>query len=62
MGAQFAHIQTFSRKKNKVGQCVDQVIGELLREALYSGHVPEPARRTWWAESPPNSYGQPMTQ
>ena len=41
--AQFAHIQTFSRKKNKAGQCVDQVIGELLREALYAAHVFEPA-------------------
>lgn len=43
MAAQFAHIQTFSRKKNKAGQCVDQVIGELLREALYAAHVFEPA-------------------
>lgn len=43
MGAQFAHIQTVSRKRNRAGQCVDQVIGELQREALYSAHVPEPA-------------------
>lgn len=43
MGAQFAHIQTVSRKRNQAGQCVEQVIGELLREALYAAHVPEPA-------------------
>ena len=43
MGPQFAHIQTFSRKRNGAGQSVEQVFGELTREASYSHHVPEPA-------------------
>lgn len=44
MGPQFAHIQTFSRKENPAGQCVDQVLGEAGREPEYSSHVdtPEP--------------------
>ncbi|TGD60486.1 hypothetical protein EYC08_20710 [Tabrizicola sp. WMC-M-20] len=43
MPAQFAHVQTYSRKRNRAGQYVEQVIGELLREPGYSSHVPEPA-------------------
>lgn len=43
MGPQFAHIQTYSRKRNRAGQSVDQVFGELTRETSYAHHVPEPA-------------------
>jgi hypothetical protein len=44
MGPQFAHIQTFSRKKNPAGQSVEQVLGEAGRAPEYSSHVdtPEP--------------------
>src|SRR5690554_7332528 len=42
MGPQFAHIQTFSRKVNPAGQCIDQVLGEAGRAPEYSGHVESP--------------------
>src|SRR5690554_3389209 len=43
MGPQFAHLQTFCRKMNPAGQCVDQVIAELIRIAEFSLHVRNPA-------------------
>lgn len=42
MGPQYFHVQTFSRKANAVGQCVDQVLGEASREPSYSKHVEAP--------------------
>ena len=43
-GPQFIHLQTFSRKPNPAGQCVAQVLGELVRAPEFSHHVnaPEP--------------------
>lgn len=38
-GPQFAHIQTWSRKPNKVGRSVEQIIGEGTRDPTYSQHV-----------------------
>lgn len=45
-GPQFIHIQTWSAKPNKAGQCISQVIAEVMREPEYAGHVetPEPPR------------------
>lgn len=42
-GPQFVHLQTFSRKANPAGQCVDQVFGELIRSPEYAHHVMEPS-------------------
>lgn len=42
-GPQFANIQTFSRKVNKAGQSVDQVIAEATRDPEFSTHVDAPA-------------------
>lgn len=41
----FVHCQTFSKRPNRVGQCVKQVIGEGLRTGSYHSHVetPKPA-------------------
>lgn len=41
-GPQFANIQTFSRKGNKGGQSVAQVIGEATRDPEFSTHVDDP--------------------
>lgn len=38
----FVHCQTFSRKPNRTGQCVSQVIGEGLRLGEYHAHVENP--------------------
>lgn len=38
----FLHCQTFSRKPNKAGQCVTQVISEGLRSGEYHTHVEDP--------------------
>lgn len=46
MGPQFAHIETYSVKQNKAGNSVAQVLGEAIRDALYSQHIanPQPPR------------------
>lgn len=41
-GPQFIHLQSFSRKPNKAGQSVDQVLREAARAPEYSLHVPDP--------------------
>lgn len=41
-GPQFAHIQTFSSKRNKGGQSIAQIIGEATRDPEYSTHVEDP--------------------
>lgn len=41
-GPTFAHIQTWSRKANKAGQSVSQVIAEAIRDPAYSTHVEHP--------------------
>jgi DTW domain-containing protein YfiP len=41
-GPQFANIQTFSRKGNKGGQSVAQVIAEATRDPEFSTHVDDP--------------------
>lgn len=41
-GPQFAHIQTWSKKPNKVGQSIDQVIDEATRVPEFSTHVADP--------------------
>jgi hypothetical protein len=38
----FVHCQSFSRKPNRAGQCVAQVIGEGLRSGGYHPHVEDP--------------------
>lgn len=38
----FIHCQTYSRKPNKAGQCVAQIIGEGLRYGGYHPHVENP--------------------
>lgn len=38
----FVHCQSFSRKPNKAGQCVQQVVGEGLRSGGYHPHVEDP--------------------
>lgn len=38
----FVHCQTFSRKPNRAGQCVTQVINEGLRSGQYHAHVEAP--------------------
>lgn len=38
----FVHCQTFSRKPNRAGQCVTQVINEGLRSGQYHAHVETP--------------------
>lgn len=38
----FVHCQTFSRKPNRAGQCVRQVIAEGLRSGGYHPHVADP--------------------
>jgi hypothetical protein len=38
----FIHCQTFSRKANRAGQCVTQVVGEGLRSGDYHPHVADP--------------------
>jgi len=45
-GPQYANIQTFSTKKNKAGQSIDQIIDEATRDPEFSVHVdaPEPPR------------------
>lgn len=42
-GPQFVHLQTWSRKPNKAGQSVDQVIDEATRDPEFSTHVENPA-------------------
>lgn len=41
-GPQFIHFQSYSRKPNKVGQSVYQVLAEAAREPEFSTHVEEP--------------------
>ncbi|MHA3915821.1 hypothetical protein [Halovulum sp. GXIMD14793] len=41
-GPQFYHTQSFSRKANKAGQCVQQVIDELRRREEFATHVDNP--------------------
>lgn len=41
-GPQFMHLQSYSRKANKGGQSVQQVLDEAAREPEYSKHVPDP--------------------
>lgn len=51
-GPQFLHLQSFSRKPNKIGQSVQQVLDEAARELEFSMHVDGP--------KPPNLiYGMP---
>lgn len=51
-GPQFLHLQSFSRKPNKIGQSVQQVLDEAARESEFSMHVGGP--------KPPNLiYGMP---
>lgn len=51
-GPQFLHLQSFSRKPNKIGQSVQQVLDEAARESEFSMHVDGP--------KPPNLiYGMP---
>lgn len=38
----FVHCQSFSRKPNRAGQCVRQVIAEGLRSGGYHPHVEDP--------------------
>lgn len=38
----FIHCQSFSRKPNRAGQCVQQVVGEGLRSGGYHPHVEDP--------------------
>ena len=42
-GPQFAHLQTWSRKPNKAGQSIDQVVAEATRDPEFSTHVENPA-------------------
>lgn len=48
----FIHCQTYSRKPNRAGQCVSQVIGEGLRSGGYHPHVAQP-------KSPVPVFGNP---
>ncbi|WBU64563.1 hypothetical protein [Paracoccus aerodenitrificans] len=41
-GPQFIHFQSYSRKANKAGQSIEQVLGEAVRAPQYSKHVAEP--------------------
>lgn len=41
-GPQFFHLQTYSRKPNKTGQSVEQVLAEARRDSMFSTHVSEP--------------------
>ncbi|RWR49862.1 hypothetical protein EOW65_07865 [Sinirhodobacter ferrireducens] len=41
-GPQFFHLQTYSRKPNKTGQSVEQVLAEARRDPMFSTHVSEP--------------------
>ena len=45
-GPQFANVQTYSRKANKAGNSIDQIVAEATRDPEYSLHVeaPEPPR------------------
>ncbi|WP_405402803.1 plasmid recombination protein [Paracoccus sp. Ld10] len=49
-GPQFLHLQSYSRKPNKIGQSVQQVLDEAAREPEFSQHVANP-------ESPNLIYG-----
>ncbi|MEP2472018.1 hypothetical protein [Roseobacter sp.] len=51
-GPQFLHLQSFSRKPNKIGQSVQQVLDEAARESEFSMHVDGP-------KSPNLIYGMP---
>lgn len=54
-GPQFLHIQSYSRKPNKIGQSVQQILDEASREPEFSQHVENP--------KPPNLvYGIPPQQ
>ena len=54
MGPQFAHIETYSVKQNKAGNSVAQVLGEAIRDALYSQHIssPQPPRLVYGVDIP----------
>ncbi|MFE3837050.1 hypothetical protein [Pseudogemmobacter sonorensis] len=41
-GPQFFHLQSYSRKPNKAGQSIAQVLGEAARLPEFSHHVPAP--------------------
>lgn len=41
-GPQFLHIQSYSRKPNKIGQSVQQILDEAAREPEFSQHVESP--------------------
>lgn len=41
-GPQFFHLQSYSRKQNKAGQNVEQVLAEAARAPEFSGHVENP--------------------
>ncbi|PRY75526.1 hypothetical protein CLV80_112113 [Yoonia maritima] len=41
-GPQFLHLQSYSRKPNKVGQSVRQVLDEAAREPEFSLHIESP--------------------
>lgn len=41
-GPQFFHLQSYSRKSNKIGQSVQQVLAEAAREPEFSLHVESP--------------------
>ena len=45
-GPQFAHIQTWSRKANPAGQCIEKIVAEALRDPGACPHVdsPQPPR------------------
>ena len=50
----FVHCQSFSRKPNRAGQCVGQVVGEGLRTGQYHPHVESP-------RPPISVFGDPTT-
>ena len=41
-GPQFFHLQSYSRKPNKAGQNVEQVLAEAARSPEFFGHVETP--------------------
>ena len=54
MGPQFARLQTFSIKPNKSGNSIEQVLGEVMRDAEFSQHIenPEPPELIYGVDVP----------
>jgi hypothetical protein len=42
MGPQFAHMETYSVKPNKAGNSIEQVLGEAVRDPIFSIHIDDP--------------------